>query len=86
MDEQRQRGVNIRSADKWLTKALQDGFQPSPEFTSREVATRSSDLPTQVDPTHFVSGRVARNAGLVHCTIKLDGRRGHRTALMGGLR
>ncbi len=32
MDEQRQRGVTIRNADKWLTKALQDGFQPSPEF------------------------------------------------------
>ena len=37
MDEQRQRGVQIRFADKWLVKALQDGFQPSPEFTSSSL-------------------------------------------------
>ena len=36
MDEQRQRGVAIRSADKWLTKALEAGFQPSPEFWSSQ--------------------------------------------------
>ncbi|MCC7334646.1 MAG: replication initiator protein A [Pirellulaceae bacterium] len=37
MDEQRQRGVSIRCADKWLTKALQDGYQPSPEFTAAKL-------------------------------------------------
>ncbi len=36
MDEQRQRGIAIRSADKWLTKALEAGFQPSPEFSSSQ--------------------------------------------------
>ena len=37
MDEQRQRGVQIRFADKWLLKALQEGFQPSPEFNSSSL-------------------------------------------------
>ena len=36
MDEQRQRGVAIRSADRWLTKALQAGFQPSPESSTSQ--------------------------------------------------
>lgn len=36
MDEQRQRGVAIRSADRWLTKALQAGFQPSPEYSTAQ--------------------------------------------------
>ena len=36
MDEQRQRGIAIRSADKWLTKALEADFQPSPEFSSSQ--------------------------------------------------
>ncbi len=37
MDEQKQRGVTIRSADKWLSKAIQAGFQPSPEFRRSEL-------------------------------------------------
>jgi Replication initiator protein A len=34
MDEQRQRGISIRSPDMWLNKALNDGFQPSPAYTA----------------------------------------------------
>lgn len=37
MDEQRRRGVNIRSADKWLTTALHNGFQPSPEYIASQL-------------------------------------------------
>ncbi len=37
MDEQRQSGVTIRSPDKWLAKALEAGFQPSPDFRKSQL-------------------------------------------------
>lgn len=37
MDEQRQSGVTIRSPDKWLSKALDAGFQPTPEFRASQL-------------------------------------------------
>lgn len=36
MDDQKQKGVKIRFPDKWLAKALKDGFQPSPEFSASQ--------------------------------------------------
>lgn len=37
MDEQRQQGVVIRSPDKWLLKALNDGFQPTPDYRASQL-------------------------------------------------
>lgn len=37
MDEQRQSGVTIRSSDRWLSKALDAGFQPSPDFRTSQL-------------------------------------------------